>query len=184
MTDAPTIFRPADVIAFWREAGPSEWFRKDESFDDDFRTRFLATHEAAARGDLDAWAHEPQGALALLVLLDQFPRNAFRGSARMYATDGKALEIAHGAIDAGHDAQVELELRNFLYLPLMHSERLEDQDLCVRLTQKLGGEASRFAQHHRDIIARFGHFPHRNVLLGRTTMPDEQLFLNEGGFGG
>jgi uncharacterized protein (DUF924 family) len=185
MSQTPLTFaQPADVLAFWREAGPTRWFRKDTAFDDEFRDRFLGAHEAAARGDLDAWAGDAEGALALVILLDQFPRNAFRGTDRMFQTDERAREVTLRALAAGYDLQVEPELRNFFLLPLQHSERLEDQDLCVQHAEKLGGEAARYAAHHRDIIARFGRFPHRNALLGRTTMPDEQKFLDEGGFAG
>lgn len=173
-----------DVLHFWREAGPSRWFRKDDAFDELFRRRFLAAHEAALRGELDAWAGDAQGALALLILLDQFPRNAFRHTPRMYESDSKARAVARQALHAGFDGEVEEDLRNFFYLPLMHSEQLLDQDLAVELTQKLGGESLRFAIVHRDIIEKFGRFPHRNELLGRTPTPEEQRFLDDGGFAG
>lgn len=174
----------SDVLDFWREAGPERWFRKDEAFDARFRERFLATHEAAACGALDAWANSADGALALLILLDQFPRNAFRGTPRMYATDAKAREIARRAVDAGFDRQVEPSPRSFFYLPFMHSERLEDLDRCVELTRPLGEESHRYAVHHRGIVERFGRFPHRNAVLGRQSTPDEEAFLAGGGFGG
>jgi uncharacterized protein (DUF924 family) len=171
-----------EVLAFWREAGPARWFRKDEAFDSDFRTRFLAAHEAAARGEFDDWAATADGALALLILLDQFPRNCFRGSAAMFATDDRALQLAPQAIDAGFDARVDPQLRNFFYLPLMHSENLQDQDRAVALTHPFGGEEHRYALLHRDVIEKFGRFPHRNPVLGRATTPDEQQFLDNGGF--
>jgi len=176
--------QPEDVLAFWRDAGPSRWFRKDEAFDHEFRTRFLGAHEAARRGELDAWARERQGALALLLLLDQFPRNAFRGTQRMFESDGKAREIARLALQAGYDAKAEPDLRNFYYLPFMHSEDLADQDLGVELARAVGDEALRWAIIHRDIIEKFGRFPHRNAVLGRTTTPEEQRFLDDGGFAG
>lgn len=172
------------MIAFWQDAGPSRWFKKDEAFDREFRERFIAAHEAAARGELDAWQSGAEGALALCILLDQFPRNAFRGTARMFATDAKAREVARGAVDAGLDAQVDEALRQFFYLPFMHSERLQDQELCVALTSRLGEDSLRYARMHRDIIARFGRFPHRNPVLGRATTPQEQAFLDAGGFSG
>lgn len=175
---------PGDVVAFWRDAGPSRWFKKDEAFDQTFRDRFLAAHEAASRGDLDAWQRTAEGALALCILLDQFPRNSFRGSPRMFATDAKAREVARAAVDAGFDTQVDESLRQFFYLPFMHSERIEDQDLCVQLTTRIGEESARYARMHRDIVARFGRFPHRNTVLGRATTPEEQRFLDEGGFSG
>jgi uncharacterized protein (DUF924 family) len=174
----------ADVLAFWREAGPARWFRKDAAFDAEFCTRFLAAHEAALRGELDAWAQEAQGALALVILLDQFPRNAFRGTPRMFESDERALVVARRAVQAGLDAQVDADLRNFFYLPFMHSERLADQDMGVALAAKLGDEPLRYAIIHRDIIERFGRFPHRNSVLGRATTPEEQRFLDNGGFGG
>ena len=173
-----------NVVAFWCEAGPSRWYRKDAAFDRAFHDRFLATHEAAARGALDDWTATPSGALALCILLDQFPRNAFRGSARMFATDPKAREVARAALDRGFDAQVDPELRQFFVMPFMHSEDLADQHLCVRLAAELTTDTLRYAVEHRDIIERFGRFPHRNPVLGRETTPEEQRFLDEGGFGG
>ncbi|MGZ5194781.1 MAG: DUF924 family protein [Ramlibacter sp.] len=175
---------PADVLSFWREAGPKRWFRKDEAFDADFRSRFLHCHEAAMRGELDTWAADADGMLALLILLDQFPRNAFRGSPRMFESDAKARDIARAAIAAGFDAPFEADLRNFFYLPLMHSENLADQDRAVELTRVLGDDPLRYASLHRGIIARFGRFPHRNAVLGRATTPEEQRFLDDGGFAG
>jgi len=174
----------ADVVAFWREAGPGRWFRKDAAFDNEFRTRFLAAHEAAMRGELDDWAQDAQGTLALLILLDQFPRNAFRDTPRMFESDGHARRVARQAVQAGFDTQVDADLRNFFYLPFMHSEQLADQDLGVELACKLGDESLRYAAMHRDIIERFGRFPHRNAVLGRTTTPEEQRFLDDSGFGG
>lgn len=172
------------VLSFWRDAGPKRWFGKDDAFDEDFRGRFLALHERAATGALDGWAATADGALALLILLDQFPRNAFRGTPRMYATDPHARRIAHAAIAGGLDAEVPLELRGFTVLPLMHSEDLADQDLCVARSEDLAEDTRRFALHHRDIIRRFGRFPHRNALLGRASTPDEERFIAEGGFSG
>jgi uncharacterized protein (DUF924 family) len=172
------------IVDFWREAGPQRWFRKDAAFDAQFRERFLALHERAAAGELDGWAATAHGALALLILLDQFPRNAFRDSARMYASDAHARRIARLAIEHGLDEQVPTELRNFMYLPLMHSEDPADQDLCVAKTAALGGEPQRYALHHRDIIRRFGRFPHRNHVLGRASSEDERRFIAEGGFAG
>lgn len=174
-----------EVVAFWRDAGPQKWFKKDVAFDDAFRARFLSAHEAAARGELDAWAGTAEGALALLVLLDQFPRNCFRGSAHSFATDGKALAVAKAAVDAGLPQRVEPGLRAFFCMPFMHSESLAEQDRSVELCGTLGNEENvKFALLHRDIIRRFGRFPHRNPMLGRTTTPEEQRFLDEGGFAG
>jgi len=175
----------AAVLRFWREAGPARWFRKDEAFDAQFRERFLALHERAAAGELHHWpAAGSEAALALLILLDQFPRNAFRGSPRMYATDAPARDVARAARRAGLDLQVPPDLRNFMYLPLMHSEDLADQELSVAATAPLGGESHRFALHHRELIRRFGRFPHRNALLGRAGTQAELEFLAGGGFSG
>jgi uncharacterized protein (DUF924 family) len=175
---------PADVLGFWRAAGPQKWFRKDEAFDTEFRERFLAAHEAAAAGSLREWMAQADGALALVLLLDQFPRNAFRDSPRMYATDAAARDAAAAALAAGFDDAVDPDLQRFFYLPFMHSEDLADLDACVALSEPLGGEALRYARHHREVVARFGRFPHRNAVLGRPNTPDEERFLAEGGFGG
>ena len=173
-----------EVVNFWRDAGPASWFRKDDSFDADFRQRFLPAHEAAARGELSGWSSTPDGNLALLILLDQFPRNAFRGTARMFATDADAVDVARTALVLAHDQQTEEALRNFFYLPFMHSEDLTDQNLAMQLTLPLSENAHKFAIIHRDIIAQFGRFPHRNGVLGRSTTAEEQAFLDKGGFAG
>jgi uncharacterized protein (DUF924 family) len=173
-----------ELLRFWREAGPKRWFRKDVEFDVQLRDRFLAPHHAAARGDLRAWTADAQSCLALVLLLDQFPRNAFRGSARAWSTDALARVVAHQGLARRFDAQFDEGLRNFLYLPFMHSEWLPDQERALELTHGLGTEAPKFAVVHHAIIQRFGRFPHRNALLGRRTTPEEQVFLDEGGFAG
>ncbi len=174
----------ADVVSFWKEAGPSKWFRKDAAFDAAFRNRFLAAHERAAKGELDHWRQTAAGALALLILLDQFPRNCFRGTARMFATDAKAKALAADAIELGHDQATDENLRSFFYLPFEHSEELADQQRAVALTEPLGGESHRYALIHLDVIERFGRFPHRNDVLGRASTPEEIAFLKAGGFAG
>ena len=172
------------VVEFWREAGPTLWFARNKDFDRRFRERLLSTHEAAARGELDGWLATSHGALALIILLDQFPRNAFRGTPRMYATDAKARAAAAAAIAAGHDHAVSRELRLFMYLPFGHSEDLQDQERSVALVQDLGEPDLSHAKRHRDIIARFGRFPHRNAILGRMIRPEEKRYLDEGGYAG
>lgn len=174
----------ASVVAFWASAGPGQWFAKDPAFDQRFREGFLAWHEAAARGELADWTASAEGALALLLLLDQFPRNAFRGTPRMYATDAQACAIAAAAIAAGHDQQVPAELRLFFYLPFGHSESLADQERAVLLTRQLGEPDLSHATRHRDIVRRFGRFPHRNPILGREMTEEERRYLDEGGFPG
>jgi len=175
----------ADVVAFWRDAGPEAWFKKDAGFDDAIRRRFLTTHEAAAAGQLSEWERNAQGALALLILLDQFPRNMFRGHARMFDTDTMARAIAAGAIVRGFDAQVDQAMRSFFYLPFEHSEDPADQARSVAF-YKASGDADglKWAELHADIIRRFGRFPHRNAALGRATTAAEQAFLDGGGFAG
>jgi uncharacterized protein (DUF924 family) len=180
MSDLPSLHA---IVQFWRDAGPTRWFKKDPAFDADFKARFEAAHHAAATGALDGWADTADGALALLVLLDQFPRNAWRDSGHMFATDGKALAVARAALAAGFDRQADEALRAFFYMPFMHSESLADQERCVALCADLADNL-RFAVLHRDIIQRFSRFPHRNAALGRATTPEEQRFLDEGGFAG
>jgi uncharacterized protein (DUF924 family) len=172
------------VVEFWREAGPSLWFARNKEFDRRFRERLMSTHAAAARGDLDSWIATPHGALALILMLDQFPRNAFRGTPRMYATDAKARAAASAAIEAGHDQGVPKDLRLFLYLPFGHSEDAADQERSVALAEALGEPDLSHAKRHRDIIRRFGRFPHRNPILGRVMKPEEQRYLDEGGYAG
>ncbi|MET0528687.1 MAG: DUF924 family protein [Microvirga sp.] len=173
-----------EVLAFWREAGPEKWFSKDETFDQTCRDRFLPTYEAAARGDLNEWELTPEGALAVILLLDQFPRNMFRGQRETYKTDPVALMVADRAIERGFDHKVEPEFRRFFYLPFMHSESLRHQERSVTLNEALGEDSIKWARHHHDIIARFGRFPHRNAILGRETTPEEEAFLKEDDFRG
>lgn len=183
------MITPADVVAFWLQAGPKAWFAKDDAFDEQIRARFGPLHLRASTGELGGWAATAEGALALLLLLDQFPRNMYRGSAHAFATDPLARSVAEAALARGFDQAVDPILRPFFYLPFEHSERLADQDRGVALCQKLKDDAGdadtlRWALLHRDIIARFGRFPHRNRCLGRQTTPEEQAFLDGGGFSG
>ncbi|MGA3310143.1 MAG: DUF924 family protein [Xanthobacteraceae bacterium] len=175
----------AEVVSFWREAGPERWFEKDEDFDLTIRSRFLAIHEAAARGELSAFEESAEGALALIILFDQFPRNMFRGSARAFATDPLARAVANRALARGFDQATDATMRPFFYLPFMHSELIADQDRCVELYEAFGDAGlSKRAARHRDIIAKFGRFPHRNRVLGRDATPAELAFLDGGGFSG
>jgi uncharacterized protein (DUF924 family) len=172
------------VVSFWRDAGPALWFAKDPSFDRRFRERFLTLHEEAARAAHAGWLASAGGALGLVLLLDQFPRNAFRGTPRMYATDAMARKAAAAALDAGHGQAFARELRLFFCLPFAHSESLADQDRSVALARDLGEPHLSHANRHRDIVRRFGRFPHRNPILGRAMSPEEQRFLDEGGYAG
>ncbi len=176
--------RAAEVTKFWRDAGWKAWFNKDAAFDAGFHDRFRDLHFAAARRELDGWLDHPESALALMILLDQFPRNCFRGTAHMFATDPLARKFARASLDAGHIDLVDPPLRIFFLLPFEHSEDLADQELSVSLSAPHGEEYFKYAVIHRDIIRRFGRFPHRNLALGRDTTPEEQAFLDEGGFAG
>ena len=174
----------ADIVSFWRAVGPDRWFEKDAALDEEIRRRFLSVHETAAGGKLAAWEQTAEGALALLILLDQFPRNMFRGQARAFATDPLARAVASRAILNGFDGAMT-GMRQFFYLPFEHSEDLADQKRGVALFKAVGdADGLKWAELHADIIRRFGRFPHRNAVLGRATTPEEQAFLDGGGFAG
>lgn len=182
---------PEDVLAFWfgRPADTdygqprAAWFRKDPAFDAAIRGRFLPTVEAALVGGLADWATTPAGALALLLVLDQFPRNLFRGEARAFAGDPQALALATTVVDRGWDAGLLPVQRAFVYLPFEHSEVLADQDRSVALFAALAAAHPAaagyldYAHRHRDVIVRFGRFPHRNAALGRPSTPGETAYL-------
>lgn len=171
-----------DILDFWRSAGPSKWFAKDAAFDAVLRERFLDAHFAAARREHEALLDDADGALALILLLDQVPRNVFRDSGHAFATDPLARAYAHRAIAAGHDLAVDPALRVFFYLPFEHSEDIRDQDHCVALCEAMGdANYLKYAGAHRDVIRRFGRFPHRNRALGRENTPEEQAWLDAGG---
>lgn len=185
---------PAEVLSFWfgNEGEPgygdfrSEWFQKDEAFDREIIDRFGHLYEQAAAGTLDHWREGPESCLALVICLDQFPRNMFRGDAKTYATDGKALDVAKYAIEHALDRELPGFQRIFLYMPFMHAENVEDQRRSVELFEGLakepdGPDVVEYAVGHRDIVARFGRFPHRNAILGRETTPEEAEFLTQPG---
>lgn len=185
MTDLSPAPSPRDVIDFWRAAGPDKWFAKDDAFDAEFRHRFEAAHFMAARRELDAWADTAEGMLALMILLDQLPRNTWRGTGHAYATDSLALHFARRAIERGDDREIEQALRRFLYLPFQHSEALADQERSLALFATLDREPDdNWAEHHHGVVARFGRFPHRNRALGRETAAEEEAFLKQDGFTG
>ena len=177
---------PSQLLQFWSDAGEERWFRSDAAFDQTCRQTWLASWQDAAAGRLAAWEHSPEGALALVLLLDQIPRNVFRGTAQVYATDAEARRVATYALDRGYDRQVPDRMVRFFHLPFMHSEALSDQDRSVALAEASGqADALKWARHHRDIVARFGRFPHRNAVLGRTSTPQELAWLaDEGAFKG
>jgi uncharacterized protein (DUF924 family) len=175
------MVEPKDVIAFWREAGPDRWFARDAAFDARFREGFGDAHFAASRRELEHWMDDADGALALVLLLDQFPRNCFRDSGHAYATDPLARHYAARAVDAGFDARVDPALRVFVYMPFEHSEDPADQARCLELMRAVDPDYMKYAIAHRDVIARFGRFPHRNRALGRGNTPEEQAWLDAGG---
>lgn len=173
---------PRAVLDFWRDAGASKWFNGGADFDAECRERFLEAHFSAARREFAHWTGDAEGALALLLLLDQIPRNVFRGSAHAFATDGLAREFARNTVDAGFDARIEVPLRIFFYLPFEHSEDMADQDRSLQLFTAMGDAGYvDYARRHREVIARFGRFPHRNAALGRVSTPEEQAWLEAGG---
>jgi uncharacterized protein (DUF924 family) len=177
---------PEDVLGFWFDpATKPKWFNGGAAFDDEVRARLGPTLAAAARGDLAPWEGDPDGALALVLLFDQVPRNIFRGTARAFAHDAQARRIARSVLDRGWDLPQPVDRRAFLYLPFEHSEDLADQDLAVRLFRERteDPEYLRYAEAHRDVIRRFGRFPHRHAALGRASTEAEREYLAQPGAG-
>ncbi|CAN5550448.1 DUF924 family protein [soil metagenome] len=180
------------VLAFWfgRE-GDEEygefrkaWFERSDDFDREVANRFSGLHSRAASGELDSWRDEAESALALIIVLDQFPRNMFRGDPKSWATDRAALEAAKHAVERAYDRELPAFQRSFVYMPYMHSENLEDQKRCVELFELMGESGKNnveFAIGHMEIVERFGRFPHRNEILGRETTPEEAEFLTRPG---
>jgi uncharacterized protein (DUF924 family) len=191
---------PEQILRFWfggiapdgkADAAHAEhWWQKDDAFDATIRERFLPTWQAAMRGDLDAWLQDPRGRLAYVIVLDQFSRNMFRGTPEAFAGDPRALAAAREGIELGHDRALVGEERVFLYMPFEHSERIEDQERCIALFTAFRDETEGplravleanvgYAERHREIIARWGRFPHRNAILGRASTPEELTFLTQ-----
>lgn len=193
---------PDDVLKFWFPSDPKRanalWWGKDEATDREIRDRFEDARNRAKAGELDDWAETARGRMALVILLDQMSRNMFRGDPETYAADDKAVSLVLSGLDRGHDRELPYTQRLFFYLPLEHAESLELQERCVNLTKVLAaevaadpgadeGDHSKFASYvdyairHRDIVARFGRFPHRNAVLGRESTPEELAFLEQPG---
>jgi uncharacterized protein (DUF924 family) len=181
MTPAMLDAKAAEVLRFWFEAHPKDWFVKNPDFDAEVRARFLALHEAAAAGQLAHWADDPRTCLALVIVLDQFPRNMFRGQARAFATDAQARAAARVILERGWNKAMSQPQQLFACLPFEHSESLADQVLCCELMKDFDAEQLRYAIRHREIIERFGRFPHRNAILGRESTPAELEFLKAPG---
>jgi uncharacterized protein (DUF924 family) len=186
--------RAEEVLDFWfgREGEPGygefreAWFRKDPEFDADVTERFADLYEEAAAGDLDGWREDARSSLALVIVLDQFPRNMFRGDGRTHAADAKALQTSKYAVEHALDRELPAFQRMFLYMPFMHSENINDQRRSVELFGRLANEpgapdVTSYAVGHREIVERFGRFPHRNEILGRQTTPEEAEFLKTEG---
>ena len=181
----PSLPSAGDVLAYWRALGPERWFAADAAIDAEIRDKFRDLYTAAMAGSLVHWENDASGALAHVIVLDQFPRNMFRDSAAAFAADALAHAAAGRAIERGFDREVAEAERPFFYLPYMHSEALADQERCCELCRAAGDMGTlKYAEHHADIIRRFGRFPHRNAVLGRLTTPEEEAFLDGGGFGG
>lgn len=184
VTQAP--MKPDDVLTYWLDdLGPESWYASSEALDAEITERFLPTWEKAQQGAFSLWLTYPSGALAYLILNDQFPRNMFRGDAKSFASDRVALTAAKMAISKGWDLKIDPPARQFFYLPLMHSECLTDQERCVRLMKERMPDDPSFLLHarvHREVIRLFGRFPYRNEALGRSTTEPEAAFLAEGGY--
>lgn len=176
-----------DIVTFWSEIGPDNWYATDPKLDATIRTRYLETWVNAARGDYRTWLSSPRGALGYLILTDQFPRNMFRDDPRAFATDRLARSAAIYACQRDWDLRMPEPIRQFFYLPFMHAETVPDQDRGVGLIlarmPETGASNLLHARAHREVIRRFGRFPYRNAVLGRTSTPDELAFLAEGGYG-
>lgn len=175
--------RALEILEFWIEAGFEKWFSSDEAFDTEIRNRFLGDVEAARAGELDGWSATAAGTLALLILLDQFPRNLYRGSPLAFAADDHAVSIANVALSREYYKAYPRALRGFFFLPYMHQEDIERQEQCIDLCRTLClKEHYNSALAHMDVIRRFGRFPHRNPVLGRNSTPQELHYLDNGGF--
>ncbi len=168
-----------DILDFWySDENRACWFKSTPKMDATIKARFESTWQQARDGALDHWKNNAEGCLALAIVLDQFPLNMFRGEAMSFSTEQQAVAIAHHAIAASFDQQLPAERRAFLYMPLMHSENLADQDEAVRRFGMAGLDSNlRFAEHHRELIRRFGRFPHRNAILGRVSTAEEKAYL-------
>lgn len=175
--------KPQEILDFWFVTTPASMrYAADPALDTEIRERFLGAWQMAKEGELQIWEEEASGALALIVLLDQFSRNMFRGSGEAFSADARALEVAKRAVARGLDLALGRERQMFFYMPYMHSENLADQEECIRLCAEHRGDEvgpDSYAARHRDVIARFGRFPARNRSLGRANTPEEEAFLKE-----
>jgi uncharacterized protein (DUF924 family) len=173
------IITPQEIIDFWfSDRVKSQWFASTPELDKEVMEKYEAIWEQAASGELDDWGDDPDGCLALVIILDQFPLNMFRGQAKSFKTEDKAVDVALTAVNEGLDQKIEKEKLAFLYMPFMHSEDLTNQDISVKLYKENNLDANiKFAEHHRDIIRKFGRFPHRNGILERESTAEEIVYL-------
>lgn len=179
---------PQEILEFWLDTvGPKGWYLQDDALDEEIRAKFLSTWEAATDGSYSLWLTYPSGALAYIILMDQFPRNMFRGSGKAFASDRAALAAAKAAVDKKWDLKIDEPARQFFYLPMMHSESQCDQDRCVRLIKERmpvhGPENLTHARAHREVIRQFGRFPYRNEALSRQSTMPELAYIAQGGYG-
>ena len=173
----------SNVLDFWfSEIKPSQWFQKNDDFDAEIRARFESDYKLATKGILNAWRDDPKGALALVIMLDQFPRNMYRGTPQSFATDAKALEVSKYAVSKQFDQLLNVQEKTFLYLPFEHSESMEDQERSVQLFSAIKDDdpvVYNYAVKHYDVIKKFGRFPHRNAVLGRENTRGENAYLSQ-----
>ena len=179
---------PEEVLSFWLDkVGPAGWYIQDDALDAQIRDQFLETWQAACEGRFSLWLTYPSGALAYIILTDQFPRNMFRGSKKAFSSDKAALAAAKCAVDKGWDMKIDEPARQFFYLPMMHSENLCDQERCVRLMcERMPNDGAGNLLHaraHREVIRQFGRFPYRNEALERPTTEHEAAYVSSGGYG-
>jgi uncharacterized protein (DUF924 family) len=172
--------KPIEIIEYWYSDSMRKlWFSSTPELDKEIKDKYEKVWKRSARGKYDDWVNTPKGSLALIIVLDQFPLNMYRGDKRSFQTEKKAVEVALSAIDRGYDQKLKNEYLSFLFMPLMHSENLEHQDLSVMLYRKYDLKSSmRYAEHHRDIVRKYGRFPHRNKILGRKSTALEIEYLN------
>ncbi|MEA1987962.1 MAG: DUF924 family protein [Pseudomonadota bacterium] len=170
----------SDILEFWfSERVSPQWFNASKELDNEILQRFGNLWHQALNNELNTWANTPEGALALVILLDQFPLNMFRGQAKSFKTEALAIKVTKHTVSQGFDKKIPKSQLMFLYMPLMHSENIEDQNLSIQLfTQAQLTQNLRFANHHKELIQKFGRFPHRNAILERTSTDEEIKYLN------
>ena len=178
--DSEPAVSPESIIDFWySDRIKPQWFNSTPELDDEIRDRFELLWHNASQGEYNYWCETAEGCLALIIILDQFPLNMFRGKPESFKTESQAVKFARLAVEKKHDKVLSKDNLAFLYMPLMHSENPDDQDLSVSLFEQAGlTENARFANHHRDIVRRFGRFPHRNAILQRISSQEELDYLN------